>query len=305
LYDERYVTCFEPHLDRLKLFCVDPSRLLQQILGQVRATVFFSATLNPLEYYRESLGGELTDAALTLDSPFPQENLLLMVQDRLATTLRARAESYGKLADAIASTVGAKAGNYLVYFPSYEYLTQVLGKFCAEFPEIGVIAQKSGMTEAEREEFLRQFEAEAGRTLVGFAVLGGIFGEGIDLVGERLIGVIVVGIGLPQLCLERDLIREYWQNLGRPGFDYAYTFPGMNRVMQAVGRLIRTETDWGSALLIDERYGRRSQRGLFPPWWEAKVTRSEQEIEERCEAFWNDEAESKKLGNSLALPQEC
>jgi DNA excision repair protein ERCC-2 len=287
-YDQRYVTCFEPELDRLKLFCIDPSNLIRQTFGQVRAAVLFSATLKPLEYYRESLGGEATDAALTLDSPFPAKNLLLMVQDRVATTFRARADSYAKLAEGIAAVAGAKNGNYLVYFPSYEYLTQVLHTFCAEFPEIRVMAQKSGMSEGEREEFLRQFEADPGRTLVGFAVLGGIFGEGIDLVGERLIGVIVVGIGLPQLYMERDLIREYWQNLGRAGFDYAYTFPGMNRVMQAVGRLIRTETDRGTALLIDERYGRRSQRILFPGWWQTKVTRSEQDVEAECEAFWGD-----------------
>jgi DNA excision repair protein ERCC-2 len=153
------------------------------------------------------------------------------------------------------------------------------------------VAQKCGMTENEREEFLGLFLAESHKTLVGFAVLGGVFGEGIDLVGERLIGVVVVGIGLPQICLERDLIREYWQKAGRSGFDYAYTFPGMNRVLQAVGRLIRTEMDRGVALLIDERFGRRSQHELFPAWWEAKWTRSAEDISERCHEFWRVEVE--------------
>jgi DNA excision repair protein ERCC-2 len=258
-------------------------------LERVKSAVFFSATLNPLDYFRESLGGGLTDVALRLASPFARENLLLMVQDRVATTLRARAESYGAIAELIGAAVGAKCGNYLVFFPSYEYMSRVLDEFQQCFPEVPTLAQKSGMTELEREEFLSSFQTGPDRTLVGFAVLGGIFGEGIDLVGERLIGVVVIGIGLPQICLERDLIREYWQNAGRCGFDYAYTFPGMNRVLQAVGRLIRTETDRGIVLLIDDRFARRSQRDLFPGWWEAQVARKPEEIRAICEQFWNVE----------------
>jgi DNA excision repair protein ERCC-2 len=213
-----------------------------------------------------------------------------MVQDRVATTLRSRAESYSSVAASIAALAQTKAGNYLAFFPSYEYMTRVLEEFHSAFPQFSTVTQKSGMTESERDGFLEFFGVSSERTVVGFAVLGGIFGEGIDLVGDRLIGVAVVGIGLPQICLERDLIREFWQNSGRSGFDYAYTFPGMNRVLQAVGRLIRTETDRGVVLLIDERFARRTQRALFPSWWNATAARSAVEIATQCEQFWELEA---------------
>jgi DNA excision repair protein ERCC-2 len=289
IYDTHYVTCYEPGLQKLKLFCIDPSKSLRDCLNRIGSTVFFSATLNPIDYFRESLGGGLSDVAVSISSPFPRENLLLMVQDRVATTLRARAESYGAIANLIGSAVSGKCGNYLVFFPSYEYMNRVREEFQSRFPELAALAQTTGMTEADREEFLNSFQAGEDRTLVAFAVLGGIFGEGIDLVGDRLIGVIVVGIGLPQICLERDLIREYWQNTGRSGFDYAYTFPGMNRVLQAVGRLIRTESDRGIVLLIDDRFSRHSQRDLFPSWWEPKTARNPEEIRSACERFWSVE----------------
>jgi DNA excision repair protein ERCC-2 len=289
LYDERYVTCYDPEARRIKLFCMDPSALIRESLERVGSAVFFSATLNPIEYFRESLGGRLTDAGVKLTSPFARENLLVMAQDRIPTTLRARHDSIEAVADSIGALVGSKRGNYLVYFPSYDYMARVLESFRARFPDIEAIAQKAGMTENEREEFLGKFAVDSERTFVAFAVLGGIFGEGIDLVGERLIGVVVVGIGLPQISLERDLIREYWQNAGRSGFDYAYTFPGMNRVLQAVGRLIRSETDRGVVLLIDERFGRRLQRELFPDWWEVRITRDAAEIGAACEQFWSVE----------------
>lgn len=290
VYDERYVTFCEPEPEHLKLFCIDPSKLIRERLNGVGSTVFFSATLSPIDYYRESLGGNMTDVAISLESPFPSENLLLMVQDRVATTLRSRAESYSSVAASIAALAQTKAGNYLAFFPSYEYMTRVLEEFHSAFPQFSTVTQKSGMTESERDGFLEFFGVSSERTVVGFAVLGGIFGEGIDLVGDRLIGVAVVGIGLPQICLERDLIREFWQNSGRSGFDYAYTFPGMNRVLQAVGRLIRTETDRGVVLLIDERFARRTQRALFPSWWNATAARSAVEIATQCEQFWELEA---------------
>jgi DNA excision repair protein ERCC-2 len=297
IYDERYITSYESDPQKIKLFCVDPSKLIRDCLDRVGSAVFFSATLNPLDYFRESLGGRMTDVALNFASPFARENLLLMVHDRIATTLRARADSYSAIAELIAATANVKCGNYLVFFPSYEYMSRVLEQFQQRNPEIPTLAQKVGMSELEREQFLGSFQTGTDRTLVGFAVLGGIFGEGIDLVGERLIGVIVIGIGLPQICLERDLIREYWQNSGRSGFDYAYTFPGMNRVLQAVGRLIRTENDRGIVLLIDTRFARRSQRELFPGWWEPKMARNPEEIRDACANLWSIEPKE-------ALPQD-
>jgi Rad3-related DNA helicase len=213
----------------------------------------------------------------------------LLAHEKIQTTLRTRGESFEAVAESITALVRERNGNYLVYFPSYEYMKRVLERFSALFPEVETVAQTGGMREEEREHFLARFGNGPERTLVAFAVLGGIFGEGIDLVGERLIGVVVVGVGLPQICLERDLIREYWQNAGRSGFDYAYTFPGMNRVLQAAGRLIRSETDRGTVLLIDERFGRRPQRDLFPDWWLAKVVRNAGEIGAASEDFWRVE----------------
>jgi DNA excision repair protein ERCC-2 len=149
-----------------------------------------------------------------------------------------------------------------------------------------VLPQKPGMTESEREAFLAAFSVEHGETLAGFAVLGGIFGEGIDLVGERLIGAVIVGVGLPQLCVERDLIRDYFQERNSAGFEYAYTFPGMNRVLQAIGRVIRSENDRGVVLLIDARFNEVRYRKLFPTWWKFQRVRNPSALAEAVGNFW-------------------
>ena len=190
---------------------------------------------------------------------------------------------------AIATLVAGRAGNYLVYLPSYQYLTSVVAGFQSVCPEVPLRVQRTGMTEAEREQFLAAFAAEPGGTLVGFAVMGGIFGEGIDLVGDRLIGAVMVGVGLPQLEAERDLIADYFEAHHRNGFDYAYTFPGMNRVLQAIGRVIRSETDRGVVLLIDRRFGEPRYRRLFPAGWRPVNVRQEAALQERVRAFWTGE----------------
>ena len=287
LYDERYVTIVEPGgSTRVRLFCMDPSHLLRQALGRGKSAVFFSATLTPLEYYRSLLGGSPEDPVLQLPSPFPQENLAVLVQDRIRTHFKARVESLPEVADAIRSFVRGRPGNYMAYMPSYQYLAAVQERFCALEPALPVLVQRPGMSEAERDAFLGAFAVEHGRTLVGFAVMGGIFGEGIDLVGERLIGAAIVGVGLPQLCVERDLIRDYFQQQIGTGFDYAYTFPGMNRVLQAAGRVIRSEQDRGEVLLIDARFKEARYRRLFPPWWRTATVRNVTQIEEAVREFW-------------------
>jgi DNA excision repair protein ERCC-2 len=179
-----------------------------------------------IDYYRTLLGGAPEDPVLQLVSPFPPENLAVLIQDRIQTHFKGRAESLADVVAAIGNLVQGRRGNYLVYFPSYQYLTAVLAGFRVNFPNIQFLEQRPGMTEKERDEFLAAFAVEHGETLVGFAVLGGIFGEGIDLVGERLIGAVIVGVGLPQLCVERNLIRDYFQKQNASGFEYAYTFPG-------------------------------------------------------------------------------
>ncbi|MHB9155242.1 MAG: ATP-dependent DNA helicase [Endomicrobiales bacterium] len=268
-YDERYVTWFERRGNDViaKLFCIDPSSLLASALKRGNAAAFFSATLAPLEYFNKVLGGDEDSPRLRLPSPFPKENLLVLLDDRVSTTYRERPFTYGRVSEGIASLAGGKTGNYLVFFPSYAYMKEVCRLFREQNPHLDVVAQKEGMTEAEREGFLERFAGGRDKTLVGFAVMGGIFGEGIDLIGDRLSGVVIVGVGLPQISLERDIIQEYYRETLGLGFEYAYVFPGMNKVLQAVGRLIRSETDRGAALLLDERFARPLYRSLMPPEW--------------------------------------
>ena len=260
--------------------------MLSQALDRGAAAVFFSATLRPIDYYRSLLGGKTESPTLQLNSPFPSANLAVLVHDGIQTHFKGRAASLGQVAEAIGALVQERQGNYLVYFPSFKYLTAVLEQFQTLKPKISVLVQHPGMAEAERDLFLAAFRAEHDNTLVGFAVMGGVFGEGIDLVGDRLIGAIIVGVGLPQLSLERDLIRNYFQDRTGDGFGYAYTFPGMNRVLQAIGRVIRCETDRGVVLLIDTRFREARYRRLFPPWWQVKRVRNIEDIGRTVRGFW-------------------
>jgi DNA excision repair protein ERCC-2 len=286
-YDERFVTIIEsdPAM-KVRQFCLDPSLLLRKALARGTAAIFFSATLTPMDYYRTLLGGEPGDPGLQLASPFPSENLAVLIQDRIQTHFKGRAESLGDVVEAIGTLVQGRSGNYLVYFPSYQYLNDTLQAFQLRHPSVPVLVQRPGMTEPERDAFLAAFSVEHGETLVGFAVLGGIFGEGIDLVGERLIGAVIVGVGLPQLCVERNLIRDYFQQQNAAGFEYAYTFPGMNRVLQAIGRVIRSETDHGVVLLIDARFNETRYCRLFPAWWKYLRVRHTDGLREAIGSFW-------------------
>jgi Rad3-related DNA helicase len=259
-------------------------------MARGHATIFFSATLTPVEYYRALLGGAAADPVLQLSSPFPSANLGVLIQDRIQTHFKGRTESLGEVVAAIGALVAGRPGNYLVYFPSYQYLNDALVVFQARHPSAAVLVQRPGMTEAARAAFLAAFSVEPAGTLVGFAVLGGIFGEGIDLVGERLIGVVVVGVGLPQLSVERDLIRDYFARQAAPAFEYAYTFPGMNRVLQAVGRVIRSETDRGLVLLIDARFNELRYRRLFPAWWHLVRVRQAAGLGAAVSRFWGAKA---------------
>jgi Rad3-related DNA helicase len=288
LYDERFVTIIENTKEmKVRLYCLDPSLLLRKALARGKAAIFFSATLTPIDYYRTLLGGAPEDPVLQLPSPFPPGNLAVLIQDRIQTHFKGRAASLGDVVEAIGTLVRGRRGNYLVYFPSYQYLNDTIQAFQLRYPLVPMLLQRPVMTEAERDAFLAAFSVEHGETLVGFAVLGGIFGEGIDLVGERLIGAVIVGVGLPQLCVERNLIRDYFQQENAAGFEYAYTFPGMNRVLQAVGRVIRSETDHGVVLLIDARYNEIRYRRLFPAWWKYLRVRHSDGLREAVDNFWN------------------
>jgi len=270
-FDAFYVSYFERQGKadlKTKLFCLDPAPMLAAPLERSQATIFFSASLLPIDYYMKLLTGSVDHPKQAFRSPFPMENVCLLIHNRIATTYRQRADSYVPIASAIETICNAQPGNYLVFFPSYAYMTAVLELVKERLPEEQLLIQDRGMTEMEREIFLAQFSTDNSKTLVGFAVMGGIFGEGIDLVGERLIGAVVVGVGLPQLGLERDLIKAYFDQHHGHGFGYAYQYPGFNRVLQATGRVIRAETDRGIIVLIDERFTHTRYRRLFPAHWQ-------------------------------------
>ena len=292
LFDEHYTTYTEKQGQdiRCRLFCLDPAHNIRQALERGCAAVFFSATLSPLAYFRDLLGGEEGDTLLSLGSPFPPEHLRLLLADRIETTYKKRGESYDAIAESIAALVSQRAGNYLAFFPSYKYMEEVATRFAEAHPNIDLLVQKSGMSDRQREAFLAAFDADLlqpAQYTVGFAVMGGVFGEGIDLVGERLVGAVVVGVGLPQLCLERDLIRDYFDEREISGFAYAYVYPGMNRVLQAAGRVIRTASDRGAILLVDRRFGQSRYRQLFPPAWHpVHAVRTPAQIAQSLAEFW-------------------
>ncbi|NEW07471.1 ATP-dependent DNA helicase [Paenibacillus sp. SYP-B3998] len=276
LYDERYVTFVECEKSEVivKLFCLDPSHLLRQVGKGYRSQVFFSATLSPLSYFMDTLGAGEDDYSVSVPSPFSKEQLEVMVQP-ISTRYQDRERSREPIAQAIYQLVTNRSGNYLVFFPSYAYMSSVYEAFTdlvgvdldARESGLKVLVQQTHMSETEREGFLTEFAANREETLIGFAVMGGIFSEGIDLVGDRLTGVAVVGVGLPQLGPERNILKTYVDRHGKNGYEYAYVFPGMNKVQQAGGRLIRSETDRGVLLLIDDRYLQPLYQRLLPEEW--------------------------------------
>ena len=289
-FDTFYVSYFERQGQadlRAKLFCLDPAPMLAAPLDRSQSAVFFSATLLPIDYFMKLLTGDSDHPKRIFQSPFPDENVCLLIHNQISTKYAQRADSYAAIAEAIENICSAHVGNYLVYFPSYAYLAAVLNLLKDRMPEGQILVQDRAMTETERESFLARFSASNEETLVGLAVMGGIFGEGIDLVGERLIGVVVVGVGVPQLGLERDLLKTYFDDQGGNGFAYAYQYPGFNRVLQATGRVIRTETDRGIIVLIDERFTHARYRHLFPSHWRGvQVVQNSSELKDKLKRFW-------------------
>jgi DNA excision repair protein ERCC-2 len=285
-YDKKYTTIYDTGTDTIKVFCTDPSGHIKEMLGKGRATVFFSATLSPLDYYKKLFAAEEKDYSLTLRSPFEQENLCLMVNAAISTRYRTREASVNRIVENIEILTTHK-GNYMIFFPSYKYMDMVFEAFIKKNPGIKAKKQEPAMNEADREAFLEAFEHAPNETFIGFVLMGGIFGEGIDLTGSRLSGAVVVGVGMPQIGFERDLIKAYYQAEIGKGWEYAYIFPGANKVMQAVGRVIRTSTDRGVVLLIDDRFVKRPYTTIFPSDWSHAVSvRNHQEIEKRVKAFW-------------------
>ncbi|MDO4306674.1 MAG: ATP-dependent DNA helicase [Eubacteriales bacterium] len=291
LVDENYVVYTENGEDgkfRMKLFCVNPASNLGEYLKKGVSTVFFSATLLPMSYYRKLLSIRKDDYGIYVQSPFEKEKrCILAAMDVSSRYTRRNYEEYRRIAEYIARTAWQKKGNYMVFFPSYKLMEDVYQVYEQEFSAdwVRCIRQSSSMNEQEREEFLAEFRIR-GKTLLGFCVMGGIFSEGIDLMGDRLIGAIVVGTGLPQIGNEREILKNYYDGRGESGFDYAYRYPGMNKVLQAAGRVIRTQEDVGMILLLDDRFGKADYRNLFPvEWADLKKCRLDS-LERFLQEFW-------------------
>lgn len=292
LVDENYVVYAETKSDGgfyLKLFCVNPAKNLETYLKKGRAVVFFSATLLPMVYYKKLLSVQEDDYGIYVKSPFSPENRCLLIGTDVSTRYTRREyQEYRKIAKYISKTVWQKKGNYMVFFPSYKLMQEVFEIYQEEYsvPWITCICQASSMSEKEREEFLEEFQDRQG-TLIGFCVLGGVFSEGIDLLGKRLIGAIIVGTGIPQICSEREILKRYYDSKGENGFNYAYKYPGMNKVLQASGRVIRTQQDVGAILLLDERFGKKEYSDLFPVEWKDSKRCCLSNFEEFLKRFWN------------------
>jgi Rad3-related DNA helicase len=291
LVDENYVIYSSLEADGsfgVKLYCADPSANIQRCLDKARSTIFFSATLLPIGYYKGLLSTKEDNYAVYAHSVFRSEQRLLLVANDVSSkyTRRGPAE-YGKIADWIRRIAGAKKGNYIAFFPSYQMLEQVQQQFLyLAGEELAVLTQTQNMNEAKRQEFLEEFDRERDRSMVAFCVLGGIFGEGVDLKEERLIGAIIVGTGIPQIGGESEILKNYFDSRDGRGFDYVYRFPGMNKVQQAAGRVIRTLSDVGVIALLDERFLERENLALFPREWEDYRVCSLDGAEKALEAFW-------------------
>ncbi len=273
----------------VKLYCHDPSEIMDALLTRATSSVMFSATLTPPEYFRDVLGGGKGAESLTLESPFPSENLCVTVAEYINTRFESREDNAKRFATLIAASVTSKAGNYIAYFPSYQCLEQTYEAFHAKYPKVQTVVQKKYMSAQEREDFLSAFKEDTGHLRVGFCVLGGVFSEGVDLPGSRLIGSIIFGVGLPGLSNERNIIKEHFdlKSDDGMGYDYAYTFPGMNNVLQAAGRVIRTEEDSGIVVLADDRYATPKYRMLFPKRWEhVKYAQNASSVAEIIRDFW-------------------
>jgi len=289
-YDSRYATYYEKNRKdlRIKLFCVDPSHHLERILRQSKASAFFSATMTPAGYFKNILGCKESTSTLKLPSPFPRENLCLIISDRISTLYKHRERTKPEVAKSLVRMVTQKKGNYLLFFPSYEYMMMVHEIFTEKSSAIKTIIQTPAMKEDERDNFLNMFSRENCETLVGFAVMGGIFGEGIDLIGDRLCGVVIVGVGLPGISPEREIIRDYFTKNRQAGFEYAYMYPGINRVFQAAGRVIRSESDRGVILLIDKRFSTIKYKALFPIEWRPIRVHDNGKLGNIIKTFWSN-----------------
>ena len=280
---------------KVRLFCVNTAKCLQEFLDKGNSAVFFSATLLPIRYYKTLLSTSKEDYAIYAKSPFdPANRRILLGMDVSTKYTRRGSEMYRRYAEYLIQAAKARQGNYLAFFPSYRFMEKVYEEFilmlgeraAGETGRIEYIMQSQYMTEEAREIFLENFEESREQSLVGFCVMGGIFSEGIDLAEDKLIGALIVGTGLPQVCRERELLKMYFDAQGLRGFDYAYLYPGMNKVLQSAGRVIRTDSDKGIILLLDERFRDGRYQETFPREWADYGMCRIEDVSEKIREFW-------------------
>lgn len=268
IYDKHFTSYVEVKNDEVKLriMCLDPSFMLNRCMQNGISSILFSATLSPMDYFTDVLGCARA-ASLSLPSPFDSDNQCLICINNISTRYSDRSSSANSIASIIRAMIEGKSGNYIVYFPSYRYLTDVMEVFTKRFPNIAVTAQSRSMSEKAKADFLDSFNDKKGDTLVGFCVMGGSFSEGIDLRGERLIGAMIVGVGLPTISTELNIIKEHYDKTRENGYAYVYTYPGMIKVTQAAGRVIRSDDERGVVLLVDDRFDTPDYRDIMPEYW--------------------------------------
>lgn len=292
-FDENFAFYYKKENDNISfhIFCLNPSSMLSSSLNKLKGAVMFSGTLSPISYYKALITNDLETPYIKLQSPFKREQLKLIIAPHISIKYKDRDRTLIDVVNLIKVAVTKKVGNYFIYVPSYEYLSKIR-PYLEEINDISLLVQERDMSESEKEQFLSIFVDNPTTTTVGLAITGGAFSEGIDLVSDRLIGVIIVGIGLPQICFERDLIREYYDfGEEKLGYNYAYRSPGINKVMQAIGRVIRSEEDKGFALLIDERYINRDYRdALKEEYGHYSLINNEEELSLSLDKFYKVQA---------------
>lgn len=291
MYDSNFVTYMENIEDdiKIKVLCLDSSVLLDKMMEKAQSAVLFSATLSPIKYFKKILGGREDDYNITIQSPFKPQNRLILISSDISTVYKNREESYMPISKYLNEVVMRKKGNYMAFFPSYYYMECVYKLFINMYPEINTVIQKPGMSEQEKEKFLMNFKEKVEKPFIAFAVLGGTFSESIDLKGNKLIGTMIIGVGIPQICFERNIIKKYFDKKSKHGYEYSYMYPGMNKVMQAAGRVIRTENDRGIIFLMDRRFLNNDYKKLFPAeWYPYNIVNSTNYIGDIIEKFWKN-----------------
>lgn len=280
---------FESGEVRVKLFSVDPGERIRERIELGKSAVFFSGTLSPIHYYRSTLGGSGSSEMLEISSPFAPEQLSVSIIDKISTRYSERKDTILAVTRVIAATLSAKRGNYMIFSPSFEYAELLAKSFRAKYPKIKVIVQSKNMNAQEKADFLEEFSKNTDSYLVAFCVMGGIYSEGIDLAGDKLIGAVIVGIGLPSLSYEREAISAYYQDKFEMGKEFAYVYPGINRVLQAAGRVIRREDDRGVIVLIDDRFNDPVYKELMPNLWRGmKFIDSAKLLKDEIDKFWQE-----------------